>query len=103
MLKGEIVYYHCFAPITPYSYGDEKTMPHIITPAHLGGKQASVYVEAPIGEPVTLVGLRLDEKILTIHTAKVLRNEYSFKSCSTKIIGRANVKNDSKQIQMEGS
>ena len=92
MLKGEIVYYHCFAPITPYAYGDEKAVPYIITPAHLGGKRASVYVEAPTGEPVTLVGLSLDEKILTIHTAKVLRNEYSLKSCSTKIIGRANVK-----------
>ncbi|MCD6536139.1 MAG: fucose isomerase [Thaumarchaeota archaeon] len=92
MTKDEIVYYHCFAPITPYGYGDKKTVPYVITPAHLGGKRASVYVEAPTGEPVTLVGLSLDEKTLTIHTAEVLRNEYSLKSCSTKIIGKANVK-----------
>lgn len=92
MLKDEIVYYHCFAPITPYSYGGGKTVPYIITSAHLGGKKASVYVEAPTGEKVTVVGLSLEERILTIHTAEILRNEYSRWSCSTKIVGRADTK-----------
>ena len=92
MLNDEIVYYHCFAPITPYNYGDEKTVPYIITPAHLGGKKASIYVEAPTGERVTIVGLSPEEKTLTIHTAEILRNEYSQRSCSTKIIGKADTK-----------
>ena len=92
MLSDEIVYYHCFAPITPYGYGDERTVPYTITSAHLGGKKASVYVEASAGERVTVVGLSLEEKILTMHTAEVLRNEYSLQSCSTKIIGKADTR-----------
>ena len=91
IIRGEIVYYHCFAPITPYGYGDQKVVPYTITPAHLGGKKASIYVEAPTGETVTVVGLSPEERIITIHTAEVVRNEYSELACSTKIIGRANV------------
>lgn len=91
MIKNEIVYYHCFAPITPYGYGDRKVVPYTIMPAHLGGKKASIYVEAPVGETVTIVGLSPEESIMTIHTAEVLRNEYSELACSTKIVGRANV------------
>ncbi|MCD6470479.1 fucose isomerase [Candidatus Bathyarchaeota archaeon] len=92
VLNDEIVYYHCFAPVTPYEYCGEKEVPYVITSAHLGGKKASIYVEAPTGEEVTLVGLSPEERILTIHTAKVLRNEYSQHSCSTKIICKANTK-----------
>lgn len=91
MIKNEIVYYHCFAPITPYGYGDRKVVPYTIMSAHLGGKKASIYVEAPVGETVTIIGLSPEERILTIHTAEVLRNECSELACSTKIIGRANV------------
>ena len=92
MLSDEIVYYHCFAPITPYGYGDKRVAPYTITSAHLGGKKASIYVEAPVGEKVTVAGLSPEEKILTIHTAEVLRNELSLRSCSTKIIGKANTR-----------
>ncbi len=103
MLRGEIVYYHCFAPITPYSYGDEKAMPHIITPVHLGGKQASVYVEAPIGESVTLVGLRLDEKDLDDPHGQGSQKRILFQTMLHENNRESKRKNDSKQIQMEVS
>jgi len=88
----EIVYYHCFAPITPYGYGDGKKVPYKITSAHLGVKRASIYVELPLNETITVAGLSPDQKILTIHTAKTIRNEYSQKACAVKLIGKTNTK-----------
>ncbi len=89
---NEVVYYHCFAPITPYGYGDSRRVPYKITPAHLGAKRASIYVELPLNEIVTVVGLSPDQKILAIHTAKTIRNEFSQKACAVKLIGKTNTK-----------
>lgn len=91
-LTDEVVYYHCYAPTTPYSYGDKNTVPYVITPAHLGSKKASVYVDLPTDETITVVGLNPEEKILTLHTAKAVRNEYSLHACSVKLVGKTNTK-----------
>lgn len=91
-LADEVVYYHCFAPITPRCYGDKEVCPYVIAPAHLGDKRASVHVKLPIGEKITVLGLDPEEKIITVHTAETLRNELSPESCATKLIGKTNTK-----------
>jgi L-fucose isomerase-like protein len=92
MAKDEVVHYHCFAPITPYGYGDSKRAPYTITPAHFGSKRASIYVELPVEEPITALGLSPDERIITIYTGKSAANEYSIKACATKLVVRTNTK-----------
>ena len=85
--KDEMVYYHCYAPTNPH--GDPKErVPYKITPAHLGGKHASVCSELPTGEDITVVGLDPDSKKWTLHTAEAVSNEESQHSCSTKLVGK---------------
>jgi len=43
-------------------------------------------------EVVTLIGLNPRRKILCIHTAKIIRNEYNQEECSTKAVGGADVR-----------
>ena len=89
-LKNEIIYYHCYAPLT--LYGSAKTRhSYIITSAHLGLKKASVHVKLPKDTEITVLGFSPDEKIMTIHTAKVVNIEYSNYACSNKIVGKINV------------
>ncbi|RLG05111.1 MAG: fucose isomerase, partial [Thaumarchaeota archaeon] len=92
MDKGEVVYYHCQAPINPYGYDSKSLSPYTITPAHWNSKKLSVHVELPTNEVVTLIGLNPRRKILCIHTAKIIGNEYNQEECSTKAVGRADVK-----------
>ena len=88
----EVVYYHCFAPITPYGYGDIRKVPYKITPAHSGSKRASIYVELPLDETITVAGLSPDQRTLTVHTARTVRNEYSLRACAVKLVGRTNTR-----------
>ena len=92
MDKGEVVYYHCQAPINPYGYDSKSLSPYTITPAHWNSKKLSVHVELPTNEVVTLIGLNPRRKILCIHIAKIIGNEYNQEECSTKAVGRADVK-----------
>jgi hypothetical protein len=41
---------------------------------------------------ITVVGLSPEEKTLTLHTAKAIRNEYSPYACSVKLVGKTNTK-----------
>jgi len=88
-LKDEVVYYHCYSPTCPYGVAG-KTCPYTITPAHLGSKHASVFVELPINEEITVVGFIPEERVLTLHTAKAVSNEFSSYACATKLVGRTN-------------
>jgi hypothetical protein len=90
-LTGEVVYYHCYAPINPLG-GSGGRVPYSIVPAHLGGKRASVYTELPTGEIVTVVGFDPEERTLTLHTARTIKNERSPQSCATKLVGTTNTK-----------
>jgi len=95
VFTDEVVYYHCYAPVNPYGYDSGKRMPYTITPAHLGAKQGSVYVELPTDETVTVVGLDPEGRTLTLHAAKAVRNEGpvgdSTRACSVKLVCEANV------------
>ena len=90
-LKSEVVYYHCYAPIKPYGQ-DGESCPYIITPAHLGTKRASVYVELPVGKTVTAIGFSPEEKSLIVHTAETISNEVSPYACAVKLVGKTNTK-----------
>lgn len=88
---GEVIYYHCYAPINPHGPSG-KRVPYVITPAHLGGKRASVYSEFPVNETITAVGIDPESRTLILHTAEAVRNERSPQACSTKLIGKTNTK-----------
>jgi len=90
-LRGEVIYYHCYAPLCPYG-SSGRPLPYVITRAHLGVKRASIYVEMPVNETVTAVGLAIEERKLTVHTAEALSNEFSEHACATKLIGKTNTK-----------
>ena len=90
--RNEIVYYHCQAPINPYGYDSKDLSPYTIMPAHWNSKKASVHVELPTDKVVTVIGLNPKRKTLCIHTAKMVKNECNQEECSTKAVGRANVK-----------
>lgn len=90
-LSGEIIYYHCYAPLKPHGQCSEASS-YVITPAHLGTKHASVYVRLPVGETITAVGLVPDEGTLVMHTAKTISNEFSEHACSVKLVGRTNTR-----------
>jgi len=96
MLKNEVIYYHCYAPLNPHGIPREK-YPYTITTAHLGVKHASVSVKLPVNETVTAVGLIPDERVFVIHTAEIVNVEYSNYACSVKLVGKANVKAISKK------
>lgn len=90
-LKDEIIYYHCYAPLV--LHGSTRTRyPYIITSAHLGLKKASVHTKLPKDAEITVLGFSPDEKIMTIHTAKVVDIEYSDFACSNKIVGRTDTR-----------
>lgn len=88
-LTKEVVYYHCYAPINPQG-SSEENVPFRITPAHLGGKHASVCTELPTNETITVMGLDPENRNLPLHTAEAVRNEKSDQSCSTKLVGKTN-------------
>ncbi|KXA91223.1 hypothetical protein AKJ57_01985 [candidate division MSBL1 archaeon SCGC-AAA259A05] len=88
-LTQEVVYYHCYAPVNPHG-SSEKSVPFRITPAHLGGKHASVCTELPTNETITVIGLDPENGNLPFHTAEAVRNERSDHSCSTKLVGKTN-------------
>lgn len=90
-LRNEIIYYHCYAP-TKLHEQDKTTYPYIITSAHLGLKKASLHVKLPKNTKITVLGLDLDEKVLTIHVSKVVDIEYSRHACSNKIVGKTNTR-----------
>jgi len=89
-LSNEIIYYHCYAPLT-LSGSTGSKYPYTITSAHLGLKKASVHVKLPRDIEITVLGFSPDEKIITIHTAKVVDIEHSHYACSNKIVGKTNV------------
>ncbi|MGC8570004.1 MAG: fucose isomerase [Caldivirga sp.] len=91
MSKGEIVYFHCYAPINAKGFDSMELSPYIITPAHGGGKKLSIHVRLPVNETVTVVGLSPEERILVIHTARAIDNEYHLRACATKLVAKANV------------
>ncbi|MET1160403.1 MAG: fucose isomerase [Thermoprotei archaeon] len=86
--QNEIVYYHCYAPTNPLG-GIKAELPYIITPAHLGEKKASIRVLFKPGVKITAIGLSLDERILTIHTAELVGIEESLYACSNKLVAKA--------------
>lgn len=90
-LKSEVVYYHCYAPTKPFGQNGE-SCPYVITPAHLGAKHASVYVELPIGKTVTAIALSPEEKALIVHTAETINNELSSYACAVKLVGKTNTR-----------
>ena len=91
MGKGEVVYFHCYAPVNARGFDSGELSPYVITPAHGGGKKLSIHVRLPVNEAVTVLGLSPEERILTIHTAKTTDNEYSLRACATKLVAKANV------------
>jgi hypothetical protein len=88
-IKGEMVYYHCYAPTNPHG-STKPEVPYVITTAHLGAKHASIHVKLPINEPITVVGFDPEERILTIHRGRAIRTEFSQYACATKLIASAN-------------
>lgn len=90
-LTNEVVYYHCYAPVNPHGSSGEN-VPFRITPAHLGGKHASVCTELPTDKTITVMGLDPENRNLLLHTAEAVRNERSDQSCSTKLVGKTNTK-----------
>lgn len=90
-IRGEVVYYHCYAPTRPKGPAAE-ACPYIIMSAHLGVKRASLHVKLPTGEVVTAVGFIPNERTLIVHTAKAVRNEFSEYACATKLVGVTDVK-----------
>ena len=97
-VKGEMVYYHCYAPTNPHG-SPKPEVPYIITTAHLGAKHASIHVKLPINEPITAVGFDPEEKALTIHSGKAIRTELSPYACATKLIASANTKEIAKKFR----
>lgn len=91
MGKGEIVYFHCYAPVNARGFDSSDLSPYIITPAHGGGKKLSIHVKLPVNETVTVIGLSPEERLLAIHTAKAINNEYHLKACATKLVAKTNV------------
>ncbi|WP_291766059.1 hypothetical protein [Caldivirga sp. UBA161] len=91
MGKGEIVYFHCYAPVNARGFDSMNLSPYIITPAHGGGKKLSIHVKLPVGETVTVIGLSPEERVLAMHTAKAIDNEYHLRACATKLVAKANV------------
>ena len=89
MEKDEIVYYHCQAPINPHGFDSGEECSYVITPAHWGAKKLSVHTKLPTDESATLVGFNPADKIVTIHTAHIERNEYNDRECATKVVGKA--------------
>ncbi|MGC9015049.1 MAG: fucose isomerase, partial [Thermoproteota archaeon] len=86
-LTNEVIYYHCYAPLIPYGSKGCRC-PYVITPAHLGAKNASVHVELPVNETITAIGFSPEERTLVVHTAQAVRNEFSPYACAVKLIGR---------------
>ncbi len=89
-LSNEIIYYHCYAPTNPHGTAKPE-YPYKITPAHLGGKRASIRVLFRPGVKITAIGLSLDEKILTIHTSELIGIEESIHACSNKLVAKTDV------------
>ncbi|MEM0027092.1 MAG: hypothetical protein QXT53_04955 [Ignisphaera sp.] len=88
--KNEIIYYHCYSPINPF--GGNKKVPYIITPAHLGLKRASIYVELPVDEEIIAVQIWPEQKTIAIHRGKAIGNEYGIHACATKLVAKVNAK-----------
>ncbi len=91
MGKGEIVYFHCYAPVNARGFDSMDLSPYIITPAHGGSKKLSIHVKLPVGETVTVIGLSPEERVLAVHTAKAINNEYHLRACATKLVAKTNV------------
>lgn len=91
--KDEVIYYHCFSPVNMLGYDSRKYSPYTITTAHWGGKKSSIYVELPVGKKATLLGLNITDRVMVVHEAEIIGNEYNEKECSTKAIGKAATKN----------
>jgi hypothetical protein len=91
MDNGEIVYYHCFAPINFYGFERKELLPYVIIPAHWGTKKLSIRVDFPSGIIATSVGVDAKNRTISIHTAKILRNELGPEECSVKVVGAVNV------------
>ncbi|MGC8622117.1 MAG: hypothetical protein ACP5U0_09410 [Caldisphaera sp.] len=92
-LNNKMIYYHCFAPINFKGYDNSEICKYYITPAHWGFKKASVFTLLPLNVTVTLVGLSLEEKVLTLHTAKSIDNEYNLNECASKLVAETNTIN----------
>jgi hypothetical protein len=93
MDNDEIVYYHCFAPVNFYGFEKKELLPYVITPAHWGTKKLSIRIDFPPGIITTSVGVDARNKAISIHTAKILRNELGPEECSVKVVGATNVSN----------
>ncbi len=92
MDKNEIIYYHCYAPINLLGFETKRLLPYIITPAHWGTKKLSINVSFPVGVTMTSVGIDARNKIISVHTAKILGNEKGPEECSTKVVGKVSTK-----------
>ena len=93
-LKQEIVYYHCYSPINMYGYSDPRRLSYAIVPSHGNTKKQSVWVEYPVGEKITVLGLSPAERLMTLHVAEIVGNEYGPHVCATKVV--ASVKDTKK-------
>ncbi|MCD6488744.1 MAG: hypothetical protein J7K21_05925 [Desulfurococcales archaeon] len=90
-LEDEIIYYHCYAPTNPLGPGKTRC-PYYITTAHLGIKHASIYVKLPVNTVITAAGFSPEDKVLTIHTARVVKTEFSQHACSNKLVGKTSAR-----------
>jgi len=93
MDSGEIVYYHCFAPVNFYGFDKKELLPYTITPAHWDTKKLSIRVEFPTDIIATSLGVDARNRAILIHTTRILRNELGPEECSTKVVGAVNVDN----------
>jgi len=88
MRNGEVVYYHCYAPINPYGFDSTETCPYTIRRAHF--LKQRVDVELPLNKVVTVVGLDPANKAITVHTAETVGHEHGPIVCATQLVAKAN-------------
>ena len=87
-LKQEVVYYHCYSPINMYGYNNSRKLNYAIVPSHGNTKKQSVWAEYPVGEKITVLGLSPAERIITLHVAEIVGNEYGPHVCATKVVAK---------------
>jgi len=92
MDKGEILYYHCYAPVNFYGYDSKKLLPFSIVPAHWGLKKLSIRVDFEPNTITTSIGFDPKRRELLIHTANIISNEYGPEECATKVKGKVDVR-----------
>ncbi|MGC8635770.1 MAG: fucose isomerase [Thermoprotei archaeon] len=90
-VKGRFVYWHCYAPTNPHN-SKKQEVPYVITDAHGGHKHASVHVQLPVNETVTVLGYNPIASELSLHQAKAIDNVYWKQLCATKLVAEGKAK-----------